>query len=292
MLDQPESSESIASQRLLWCLRVVVFLQCIGVGGRYYLSANEVESDIYGYLFFDNAWPESTAQRIDDVGTLACLGAGCVVALAALFRSFWSRVVETLAATLIGAWMLSLAISHMLRGDVYSELSLGEHAVRYAAPLTLALLAVRGSNRFSLALATIVLTLASSATFIVHGYKACEIYGPFVDLILLSAANWTRFDLEQSHVETSLRVIGVIDIMAAAAIATLRWRWIALYMFAWGAISAASRLTALGSVAWPELLIRSANWGVPLCVAILIGHRLKHRDTEHRSTDEVYEKTV
>ena len=75
--DSTDESQSFLAT--IWCLRVVVFLQCVGVGGRYFFSSNEVESDVYGWLFFDHSWPEVTAQRIDDFGALGCLAAGCVV---------------------------------------------------------------------------------------------------------------------------------------------------------------------------------------------------------------------
>jgi len=277
--------KSSSLHTVLWCLRIVICLQCLGVGGRYFFSPNESESDIYGLLYFDSDWPEPLAQRIDDGGTLACFASGIAILLCATisrFRVATSRsatnevssrsrigaVIEIFAAAFITLWMLTLASTHMLRGAAYAELSLGEQAVRIAAPLALLLLSVRKQR-----LEPIVrwlLIVACAATFTVHGYKAIECYGAFTDLVLLSNTRFTNFEIEQSTIETALISIGVIDVILAALLIVTRWRWVAIYMVIWGMITAASRMTAAGWGTWPETLIRSANWGAPLVVFLLL----------------------
>ncbi|MEZ6087215.1 MAG: hypothetical protein R3C05_04120 [Pirellulaceae bacterium] len=66
---------------LLW----VVLLQSIGLAGRYFLSPFEIESDLYGLLYYDWNWPETLAQRIDDVGPMICM----VSAFACLILHLW-----------------------------------------------------------------------------------------------------------------------------------------------------------------------------------------------------------
>jgi hypothetical protein len=277
--------------RILWCLRLVVVLQCIGLAGKYFLSTYESESDVYGFLFFDHGWPESVAQQIDDAGAITCLVAGLITVLCGLLfkPGRVSSFVTFVSLLTVFVWFLAISITHMLRGEPFALLSLGEHAVRYTVPFALAILLIplRISNdmrpksefaernaAFSQHLdqwAMTLLVLASSATFLVHGYKAFVRYGPFTDLILLSDARWFGLELSQSTAESALVVIGIIDILVALLLITTRWRVIAIYMAFWGLLTSISRMTALGFAAWPETLIRAANWGAPLAFVIYDG---------------------
>lgn len=282
VVDDPKP-DSGSCNVILWCLRIVITVQCVGVAGRYLFSPNECESDVFGYLFFDAGWPEKLAQLIDDVGAYGCVVSAIVLIVAGLVsltpsaiqpppKSGWvSRYLEYAALVFIATWAFFLAAAHMIRGEVYAEFALAEQAVRFVTPLAMVLL-LRYSINSSVILvraATIGLTLAVVATFAVHGYIAQELYGPFVDLILLSDMRLFKFGIEQSTAETFLEFIGWADIVVAALLLLTRWRMIAAYMMIWGLITAASRLTAFGFVAWPESLIRIANAGAPLVLLLL-----------------------
>ncbi len=266
------------SPDLLWLLRIVVLVQCVGLAGLYFFAGFESESDVYGYLYFDHGWPESVAQRIDDIGVIACLVAGLWVFLAGLGSAPRRMTSLVSLASLVTAfvWFLVVSLAHMIRGEPFASLSLGEHAVRYTVPLALAIIVVhqvwnfRASGtqyRWSMSL----LAIASSATFMVHGYKAIVLYPAFTDLILLSDANLLGLGLSQSTSETILATIGIIDIAVALLLIATRWRVIAIYMAVWGLVTSISRLTAFGFAAWPETLIRAANWGAPLALVIYHG---------------------
>lgn len=290
-----------------WCLRIVVWLQCLGISGRYLFSPNQTESDVYGMLFFDWDWNEPLAQRIDDLGTLACLAAGWVVLISGFWwerfsqagptssaplgdppgePTRWSRIIgilEIAAGLTIAVWCFAMATTHFIRGGLYSELSWGEYAVRYTAPLALVLIRLGKPN-----FAVYLLRIAAAAVFLVHGYKAWQGYGPFTDLILLTDAKLFQFEWEQPFVEGLLVVIGIVDIVAAVLLIGTRWRSVAIYMAFWGIITAASRITALGFPAWPETLIRAANGGVPLVLALLL---LKRREPPVKSNTPVSSNT-
>jgi len=292
--DSEQSAEArpvgrcFANGVVLWTLRVVILLQCLGVGGRYLFSSSETESDVYGLLFFDRDWPEEVAQRIDDGGAWACLLAvGLAISCAALadvrgaktkpdaardLPGKLCRLGEVFGLAVIALWMLALAETHSVRGEPYAQWTLGEHAVRILGPIALILL---GGCRWDCAVCwrrsagTVLLFIASASTFIAHGYKAIELYGPFLDLILLTDLRWTQFGLEQVTAEQTLWTIGIIDIIVAALLLLTRWRWLALYMAAWGVIVSLSRMTAFGTEAWPETLLRTANGGVPLVLWLM-----------------------
>ncbi|GAA5509681.1 hypothetical protein [Novipirellula caenicola] len=263
-------------------LVLVLLLQCVGVAGRYYWSTNETESDVYGLLYFDWGWSETFAQRFDDFGTLSCCAAAVLVVLTAArslpphgawpadtpttrtSRAWFGLWVFRVSLAWICLWMFLLALIFMIRGDRFSELSLGEHAVRYGLPLALLMFSLPQTSSAGVW----VLRVAAAATFIVHGYKAMQLYGPFTDLILLSDASWTALQIEQAAAERALWMIGLVDIVAGILLLAFRWGAVAVYMGCWGVITALSRMTAFGVDAWPETLIRAANGGVPIALVL------------------------
>jgi hypothetical protein len=166
-----------------------------------------------------------------------------------------------------------MAATHLMRGDVYAELSFGEYAVRFVAPAGLLLLiwGVKFSSQQLIAFAIWLLAIGAAATFVVHGYKALKLHGPFIDLILLSDMRYFHLELTQSTTERWLLIIGWLDIAMAIILLATRWPIAALYMAAWGLITALSRMTAFGQMGWPETVIRSANWGVPLAIFLISG---------------------
>lgn len=283
-----ESQDSLRDRRLLsrvvWCLRITILIQCLGVGGRYLITSYETESPVYGWLYFENQWPEANAQTVDNLGALATVCAGTLLILGGTLcrkRSGdleWIRLVhhiEQVAAIWIAFWMLALACAQMMRASMYPEWSLAEHSVRYAAPLALLVLGRIGSGLPSETKSVMrrktvvgILIVATAATFIAHGFKAIQRYSPFTDLILLSNLQWSNLAFGQATAETLLVGIGVVDILVAIALITMRLRWVAFYMAAWGLLTAFSRVAAFGIDAWPETLLRIQNGGVPLVILL------------------------
>lgn len=268
---------------ILWCMRIIIALQCIGLSGRYLFSAYESESDVFGYLFFDIGWPEKLAQLIDDVGAYGCLVSAIVLIAAGLLPLRWSqpqkpsrigfaaRALEYAALMFVATWAFLLAATHMARGEMFAEYSFGEHAVRFVTPLTmiLLLLSSTASSKTLVKAAALILTVAAASTYVVHGYVAQQLHGPFIDLILLSDMRIFKLEIDQSTAETALQVIGWTDIVVGVLLLVTRWRLIAAYMIFWGVITATSRMTAFGFAAWPETLMRAANAGAPLVLLLL-----------------------
>lgn len=287
------------------CLRLVTALQCFGVAGRYLLTELESESHIFEYLLFESRISESLAQRLDDTGAYFCLAAG-ILFLANLWRApisdlnlatvnqqpakkFWPSLLnslELIATLLVALWFIADAFALTARGGAYSEWAIGEVAVRYACPIALffQIKNSSGSNdktpdqsstRFARTshngtwLSQWVLTIGVSVTFAIHGYKAIQHFGPFCDLVLLTDMRLFQLDLEQSTVETAMTLIGWIDVGLAIAILLTRSRTVAIYMVGWGLITSLSRITAFGTMAWPDTLVRAANWGAALAVLLI-----------------------
>ena len=273
-----------SNQAAINCLRFVIGIQCFGFAGKYLLSSLESESHTFEYLLFDCGLSESTAQIFDDVGAYLCLAitawfAGRLL-LGGVLKFFMPNArrgwlaqdwIDVCGAAFVAVWSFADAFSHWQRGGIYSDLAIGEVAVRVAAPVALILLLCSQGERSTLAstAARLALTFAISATFLVHGLKAIQLYGPFSDLILLTDMRLFQFNLQQSTVETALRIIGWVDVLVAAAILLTRYKIIAIYIVMWGLITSLSRMTALGWVAWPETTVRAANWGAALVLLIL-----------------------
>ena len=273
---------------MIWCLRVTIALQCLGIAGRYLWSKFESESQIYGLLYFDFGFPEYAAQLIDDIGSYGCLLSAVGVLAAGLVSAITKlrldgsiisrfRYIETPALSFIIIWTIGLAISETVRGGLFARLTLMEEAVRIATPVTL-LFFLTTRTRANRGLLTkggsLILLVATALTFATHGFKAIELYGPFVDLILLANPFGITLITNQQTAETLLFIIGWIDIALAILIIGLRWQVFALYMAAWGLLTAYSRVAAGGMDAWPETFIRAANAGAPLTLFFLF--RLKY----------------
>lgn len=266
------------------CLRIVVAIQGFGLAGRYLFSSFEIETDVYELLFFDLGYSENLAQAFDDLGVYVCLITSIVVLLNEIcLLSLSARKTESISLKILGrlesaglvlsaVWVVMISIAHSIRGEPFARLALGEDAVRFVVPLALLLLCSAASlNSGRLARFVFwILAVSSAVTFGVHGYKAIQIHGPFVDLILLSDMNWSHWGLEQTTAERMLKLIGWIDLGLAVILLIGRWPIVLYYMTVWGLLTAFSRLTAFGMIAWPETMMRVANWGVPLVLILML----------------------
>jgi hypothetical protein len=208
---------------------------------------------VNGLLYFDLGLEEGLARTVDRVAA-GLLAAGGLLVLLRPWR--WP-------AALVLLWLVALASSITLRGDSeFSGIALPAHATRYGAPLALLLLALPGE-----APARGCLRLAAALTFVTHGYEALVHNPHFLDLLLLSARR-VGARLTEAQASAALDLIGWTDLVVAALVLLTRWRAVALYMAVWGAITAASRVTALGPGAWTEVGLRAANALVPLALAL------------------------
>ena len=294
-LNQADTTQAV--RRMDFWLRLVILVQCVGLGGRYLFSSYETESDIYGWLYFDCDWSESLAQSIDNFGSWLTIIAGVLLFCIGVLhkrltnQSRWLNLFRGLnrtAALWIAIWMLLISLAHMMRTSVFPELVPAEHAVRFGAPLALLFSGQaifrqreRSETFYATKIAIAILMLSACVTFAAHGYKAVQCFGPFTDLILLSNLQWTEIDLSQTNAERFLMAIGVLDIVAAIGLIAARSRLAIYYMAIWGFVTAASRMTAMGVDGWPEFLLRFANGGVPIAILLYLMANRKLLDDTH-----------
>jgi hypothetical protein len=216
-------------------------------------AAWERPTVVNGLLFFDLGLDEGLARAVDR-GAAGALALGGLLVLLRPWR--WP-------AALVLLWLVALASSTSLRSDgAFSGVALPAHATRYGAPLALLLLGLASE-----APAAWCLRASAALTFVTHGYEALVHNPHFLDLILLSARR-VGARVSEAEARLALDLIGWAALAVAGLLLVTRWRAVALYMAAWGALTAASRVTALGPGAWTEVGLRAANALVPLALAL------------------------
>jgi hypothetical protein len=276
--DTPLSPPSVSLVRPwrepVWILRGTLLLQASGVAASLLFATLEHESDIFGLLYFDWNWPEAAAQRFEDYGTRGFLAAAVLLAVVPAFCAFFRRSLDGPAWTrgqvplllYVALWQFLMAATYSYRGGTFlPQWIVPEQAVRYAAPLAiLLLLPERQSGAPSPARwrrSLQVLRWSAALTFAAHGVKAIYLSPQFVTLLV-----GTFPALPESMANQALLTIGMIDLVAAGLLVTTRWRLVAAWMVFWGLLTSLSRITALGLDVYPEVLLRTGNWSVPLAL--------------------------
>ncbi len=246
----------------LWPLRIALALRGIGLGASYLWHEMERESNIFGTLLFEWTYPESFAQQFEDVGMwIASIASVLILPLGikSLNTRSGFRWLETLLLVLIVVWELTLASANTYRGGaLFSQLAFGSQGLRIGVPLALLLMNLtRRVNRVEW-----TLRIATSATFLVHGLKALY-QSPTFTTMVLGTGYHLGIELEQSLAESTLLVIGVVDMVVAMLILGARWKWLAFYMAAWGLITACARTSGSTWSSYPETLMRLVHAGGP-----------------------------
>lgn len=280
MTDTKPSADAIT-----WLLRIAVSLQCFGYAWK---LGTVHDSPLFSLLWSAPdvgglGLSENAATRVEQLLALLL----CAAALSTLTRPsrlliwFAALVPATLAyATMRMNSGFQADISWLPVGRISTaaESLLGclpwlTTAGRIALPLTL--LAVFWSPERKLLdiavtpAAERIARVAIALTFASHGFEALQHYGPFIDMLIVSAESLFSWRLPEYLALKLLTAIGVIDLLAAALVVLSRSRSVAWYMACWGLITAAARLVAYGVIGgWYPCVIRSAHWALPLMLAL------------------------
>lgn len=234
-------------------LAAAAAVACVGTAVRQLLYGGPV----FSWLYFEADWTEFWALRIERGASFALL------ALAPLL--FWPRA--RAAAALASAWLFAVALCTTALAARHEVLQLPAQATRWLAPLALVLpLAARLPAQW-------LLRVAAAAVFAAHGVEALLGEPLFVDYLLGLPAGST---LGQKWAEALLRLIGGVDLLAAACILLPKpIRLCAAWMALWGLATATLRVVFGGWGAWPETTVRLANGLVPLALWLLWSPRQK-----------------
>jgi len=245
-----------------WVLRWVVALQCFAVAAHRFDMG--LESPVGGVLFFEWDWSESTMLQVEDYAA----GAMAVAGVLTLFRPCWPVLFP------VAAWMALIPLAGWHRDEGFIPwLEPIEHAVRFLAPLALAMLEFyppRASYaKLRSETAMWLLRLGAAATFFGHGWAALEHNPHFIDLILTAGDRLASLTIAEDTARTLLTLIGAVDFAVAFNLLWARLPPVALWMVFWGVITAASRVVYFGfDDGYARMLIRAANGGAPMVLAL------------------------
>ena len=251
-----------------WILRLAVAGSCLGLAR----IMIETYSPVNSLLYIEwQLLSEGAANAIDTYGGWLLVGLAALalcwphpaITTAIAFYFF----VFAVATTLIGSGM-SWRPTGWNRLEV---VAIAAHATRYVAPLALGALWWTNRRRVQTRGRGVewLLRIAAAATFAAHGLEAIWQHPTFKDYLIVAADSFLSADLPERIAGYMLYVIGAIDLLVAALILGVRWRWVAGYMAAWGVITAGARIIHGGFDAWQEFAIRLANSAVPLSLLIL-----------------------
>lgn len=280
---------------MIWSLRIGVALQCLG---NWWWLTRIGESPLLGWLINPAdigglQWNESTAiatQRA--IGWLA-LVAGVVVLLrpcAAVLGPLVLLQVTIATAMWRSADGFSLT-ADWLPAQWVTLFPFMTQAARIAAPAGLLLLdpwrPARPLREKRTRSAVTLLRWAAAVTFLAHGIESWQHNPQFTDLLIGATARVFGAELSQSTAEKLLSIIGAADMLVAIACVVIRSRYLMGWMVVWGAITASSRVVALGSSLGYMSLTRSPHVAVPLAVT-LYWHLLQWRpaDSEYDDSNE------
>ena len=208
MAEAPPADESV-----LWAsrvLRLAVALQCLGVA--LLMIVQKAPSPLNEYLLYQGV-EDDTVRLIDQLVGYAMFG----IAASVLLFPIAPVVLIVAAWAGVSAWA-----TQMNDGDAYAYLALWAQMVRYIAPIALILLLpwpghlARPGVRTSIA--AWLLRISAAVVFLAHGYEAFTLNPRFVDYILHFGQTFFIQTWPQETVEWILRVIGVQDVVLAAAL--------------------------------------------------------------------------
>ena len=160
-------------------------------------------------------------------------------------------------------------------GYRYSEFTMLAHIMRYITPLALAVLCTwpfRSTMKAALRLKATewLLRVSLAVLFFIHGLEAYYGYPGFLDLIIGSARNLAGIHIAESTSVIILKGIGILDFVVALLVLVRPGKKVLFWALFWGTLTAFSRVTAVGTAAYIEVLFRASHIIAPLVLWILI----------------------
>jgi hypothetical protein len=188
---------------------------------------------------------------------------------------------------LLGLYLVTLSFfTGMNGGAMFSDLAVPAHATRWLPCFAVWILLFFHTKTQPSILTAVkyLLIIAVSLTFATHGYEAFMEHPKFKDL-LYGAFEVISIRPSETVAITLLKFIGIMDIFLAITVIFYhsRWKWLLLWMAAWGFLTACSRPIAFGDVGIDDAFLRIGNGAIPLIVYFLIRY---HFQSQQKSYDQ------
>jgi len=248
-----------APHAVIKVLRFVVSWMCLGAA----VDAWKGRASAYPLVWVHELLAQVTDGRVE-------VGGGVSAAALLMLAVLIAVRPRAILLYLVALWFLVVMAYKTANAPIFAAMTPLSQAVRYVAPVALAIVMFPAGGRLTAKQAIIfewMLRLAAAATFIGHGYKVFMLHGQYVPLITETAGR-VGVTVPGDVVHAMMRTIGAIDILVAGLLLGFRFRIVAAYMAVWGFATAFSRVTAYGFDFAHEFLIRLANGGVPLTLLL------------------------
>ncbi len=241
-----------------WMLRIALLVYLAGLAAAIFTRAG---TSIGAVALMEWGTPHSTIFLVERI-------AAGVLLLAGISLLVWPL---TAVALFIGTAVFAEAYArYRFGGEHFVEWSVAAHALRYLLPLALAALIISPrivpNLRWKTHASMWILRIGLAIVFATHGLEALRQHPGFIDLLIGTTGNILGMRMTESTAVLLLRIIGVVDLIVAFLILVGRWRPLLAWLCFWATITAASRMTALGFMSYPELLQRSSHIVAPLAV--------------------------
>jgi hypothetical protein len=257
--DHPEPRGLAVVQGLL---RVVVAVQCWGAAAQQ-LQATST-SELARTLFSGLGESSPVPVQFDRIAGLALLAAG----LLTLVRP------AAVAVLAIVAWFAAQLIHSGRTETIGAGFSVGEQAIRVAAPFALALIdwwppkLAFSLGRFLFALG--VMKLALCVSLAAQGLRALVSIpdrAPLTELAGKAVEKCLNETWSTVRLEMAVGLLGAGDLAAAICLAATRSRAVAIVAAVWIAFRTSLWTIALGSDGYAQTLIRAGMIGAPVVLA-------------------------
>ena len=243
-------------------------------------------SGIGTYFFLELGYTHPQVVPVERMAAFALLA----FAIAALIRPHWVFVLPI--ALLVTAEAMAL---HFNGGFPFAEWVVYAHALRFGAPWALLVLFFAPLGRWigpghHLRVTGWILRIAIATVFTVHGIEALMQHPRFIDYIIGTTHNFTGHYLAESTTVTIMRVIGVVDIIAAVLVIVKPHPAVLYWMAFWGLLTALSRVTTFGLGHHHEVFVRSAHFLAPIALLFILRAQAEYRavrDSAHGETASV-----
>jgi hypothetical protein len=162
-------------------------------------------------------------------------------------------------------------------GYGFSEWTLGAQALRYIVPLSVVFLLpwpISGmlSLKSKISVTSWLLRIGLAVVFVTHGLECLMGNPEFIDLIIGSVNNILGVRWTEAIALQIMQIIGWVDIIVAIAVLLKPHRYLLAWLLFWSTITALSRMTALGTGAYTEVLMRASHILAPLAIYMLISY--------------------
>ena len=241
-------------------LSLAVFLHALGL---FVLVFRMHDTNFGSFLFMVLEFEDASAVAIEKATVTAFL----LLSGLNLFYKNPNILIALFLYIFFEAWA-----GYFQGGYHFSNLSLATYALRYLTPV--ALLAFVAGKSLTLAKrqlqASRILQLGIALVFASHGVE-CLLGNPkFIDLLLGGSWNLLGLQMSQDTALQLMQLIGVVDLAVALAVLIRPLRLLLFWASFWGLLTALSRMFALGTGAYPEVLLRASHFLGPFSLYLLL----------------------